>query len=69
MLKISENNGTEEIGLVTPTPVPDVCSVYLSCIYQLPYNVSVHGLSFWKGIGQVTMDLLLYQISSRNVAG
>ena len=22
MLKISENNGTEEIGLVTPTPGP-----------------------------------------------
>ena len=28
MLKISENNGTEEIGLVTPTPEPKFTSFY-----------------------------------------
>ena len=27
MLKISENNGTEEIGLVTPTPELQICKL------------------------------------------
>ena len=35
MLKISENNGTEEIGLVTPTPVQCTTSVIQNIIFPL----------------------------------
>ena len=34
MLKKSENNGTEEIGLVTPTPVPYRVQAFHALVYH-----------------------------------
>ena len=53
MLKNSENNGTEEIGLITPTPAlpwcPSYTTEYASYIYKhLP------GDPYWGGGGCAT---------------